>query len=309
MLRYLTLLLLFCSCQAKSPIVSLAPTKKSSQPRIAITIDDLPWVGTLAPGDDKTSATKRLLQVLREYQVPAFGFVTCGRIKDGDEEVLHLWQQAGFELGNHSTAHQAIDHLTLDAWFEDVSACHQKLRELTKEPVRYFRYPFLRMGKTFELRDAGLQRLTALQYQIGHVSVDTSDWLLNTAYEDALRANDQERAREVATAYQAHMLAAVHHYQEVAKQKQGRDIQHILLLHANAIEADHLSEVLAALQAEGFQFISLEEALKDPVYREKDEYAGAWGVSWLNRLAPRQPDVAYWDKEQIQKISQQFGIK
>lgn len=304
MLRFLVLGLLLVSCGTKPSLVSSAPPKKSDRPRIAITIDDLPWAGALASGEDRASATKRLIRTLQAHQVPAFGFVICGRIKDGDEEVLRLWQQAGFELGNHSSEHKALDKMTLEAWFDDVSACDQRLREITKGPVRYFRYPYLRMGKTVELREASLQKLAALSYQVGHVSVDTSDWLLNTAYE---KATNQA---EVAAAYQEHILAAVHHYQEVAKQKVGRDVAHILLLHANQLESEHLDGVLTALETEGFVFISLEEALKDPVYQAKDEYAGVWGVSWLNRIAPLTlPDVAYWDKAQIEQISKRFGLE
>jgi hypothetical protein len=38
--------------------------------------------------------------------------------------------------------------------------------------------------------------------------------------------------------------------------------------------------------ARGWQFISLQEALTDPVYALPDSYAGTCGCSWLARIYP-----------------------
>ena len=35
----------------------------------------------------------------------------------------------------------------------------------------------------------------------------------------------------------------------------------------------------------GYNFISLEEALTDPVYMKEENYVGNWGFSWINRWA------------------------
>lgn len=35
----------------------------------------------------------------------------------------------------------------------------------------------------------------------------------------------------------------------------------------------------------GYQFVPLEEALKDKVYRQPEEFKGKWGISWLMRWA------------------------
>ena len=95
-----------------------------------------------------------------------------------------------------------------------------------------------------------------------------------------------------------HIVAATRHTREVARRKLGRDVDHILLLHASTLVADNLDAVLSALEAQGFEFISLEEALRDPVYQRPDSYLGSKGVSWLYRIDPlSEADVAWDDAE------------
>jgi peptidoglycan/xylan/chitin deacetylase (PgdA/CDA1 family) len=284
--------LVFFTCAKPGPN---PPTKSMTTPesapvkQIAITIDDLPWAGGLLPNDTREAATKRLLATLTKYNTRAFGFVTCKNISEG-EELLSLWLQAGFSLGNHTQSHRAIDNMPLDEWLTDVTICEEKITAITKTKPVWFRYPQLRMGKTIELRDQGREALSKMGYKIAHVTVDTSEWLLTNAYQKAL-------------------MAAVHHYEEVAQEKLGRSMPQVLLLHANALAADHLGVVLDALQREGYEFISFEEAMNDPAYELSDDYAGVWGVSWLNRIAPVAVDAAEWDKQEIAKIKARFGIE
>ncbi|MBN1424198.1 polysaccharide deacetylase family protein, partial [Candidatus Fermentibacteria bacterium] len=73
-------------------------------PRLAITIDDLPFVNAVKPGDSRIEATGRILSSLTAHDVPATGFVVCDRI-GGQEEILQRWMDAGMELGNHSCSH------------------------------------------------------------------------------------------------------------------------------------------------------------------------------------------------------------
>jgi hypothetical protein len=63
----------------------------------------------------------------------------------------------------------------------------------------------------------------------------------------------------------------------------GRDIPQILLTHVNRLNADALPELLAWLQKRGYRFITLDQALGDPVYATPDLYVGTNGPSWLHR--------------------------
>jgi peptidoglycan-N-acetylglucosamine deacetylase len=66
------------------------------------------------------------------------------------------------------------------------------------------------------------------------------------------------------------MAAALTHFTGVAHSVAGRDVAHVLLLHANALAADHLGQVLDDFRARGVVFVTLSEALSDPIYGRDD---------------------------------------
>jgi len=50
-----------------------------------------------------------------------------------------------------------------------------------------------------------------------------------------------------------------------------------------ALNADWLGEILDWLEVRGYQFVSLDEALKHPAYQREDRYDGPAGITWLHR--------------------------
>ncbi|WP_284100029.1 polysaccharide deacetylase family protein [Parachitinimonas caeni] len=89
-----------------------------------------------------------------------------------------------------------------------------------------------------------------------------------------------------------------------------RQIAQILLIHANRLNADSLDKTLSRLRARGNRFVTLEQALQDPAYRQKDRASRQFGPSWLARWARvqgkklsvyGQPDPAGWIADQHQR--------
>ncbi|MFA7227983.1 MAG: hypothetical protein WC061_03025, partial [Melioribacteraceae bacterium] len=68
----------------------------------------------------------------------------------------------------------------------------------------------------------------------------------------------------------------------------GRNINHILLVHANTLNADYFDKLCGMLRSAGYEFIALDEALKDEAYKSDDKFTGAGGISWLHRWAVTQ---------------------
>ena len=81
---------------------------------IAVTIDDLPWIGP-PRGDFSLAATDRLLEGLISRGVEATGFVNCDRAEDRDP-ILQRWLDAGMPLGNHSAGHKDLNSADLAEW-------------------------------------------------------------------------------------------------------------------------------------------------------------------------------------------------
>lgn len=285
-------LLLAAGC-AQQPVPKLSPhvshastavVAKTEAPsvtlRVAITLDDLG--GTEASVEPALS--QHILSSLHGAGAPVAVFVNCKAIT-GD--ALSLWQQAGATVGNHTRTHLSLDAAGADeTWWQDVASCDREMRGFLGHSVRYFRFPYLRYGRTVETRDAAARKLSSLGYEIAHVTAATSEWLIADYYETAVTKQDSALRDELANFYVEHMLESLQAARQLAQQKTGRDVAQITLAHVNRLAGDHLSDVLAAFKARGWQFVSLQEALSDPVYAQRDAYAGPCGCSWLARIEP-----------------------
>ena len=58
----------------------------------------------------------------------------------------------------------------------------------------------------------------------------------------------------------------------------------ILLIHCNELNSLTLRDSIARLRKRGYEFITLDEAMRDPAYERPDTFAGPGG-SWLSRTA------------------------
>lgn len=273
------LLALACAHTATPPAASPPPL------RLAVTIDDLPFVGQAPPGSSRLAVTHRLLATLTARTIPAVGFVVCAGI-DPAEPILAAWHGAGMELANHSHSHWDLNRRDPAEWLADVRRCHDTLAaSYGPAAVRYFRFPFLHVGATPAHRAEVKTALTRLGTTIAPVTIDNADYVAAAAYGRAVQRGDQATQDRIAKIYVEHMLAAVTAFERLARNVVGRPIPHILLVHANLLAADHLATVLDALTARGAQFIPLSEALADPIYAAPYEAINPTG-SWLYHLRP-----------------------
>ena len=284
-----------------------AVTGAAADQRIAVTIDDLPWNGATSPGESVTEATRRLLSTLVSRGVPAVGFVNCARTS-ADDPLLREWRRLGMELGNHGSHHLNLDLVDAAAWVEDARSCRRTLASALDGPDRFFRFPYLHQGATEARRETAAEGLRGMGYSTAHVTIDNSEWILADAYGRALTAGESRRREAIATTYVEHMSAALEHFTAVARSVAGRDVAHVLLVHANSLAADHLGRVLDDFRARGVVFVTLSEALADPIYSQTDRYTGRKGLSWLYRIDPEGTRAAQmWDEEQAARIEQRYG--
>lgn len=277
-----------------------------SGPRVAITFDDLPWNGRGYSDAEIESLTDTLLATLVARGVRATGFVTCRGIREG-ARYLEKWIAAGMELGNHSASHLDLNTTPVNDWLEDVRICDGRVREVVagRQPVRWFRYPMLHQGDERSVRDSVARTLERWGYANAHVTIDNSEWLLARAYDLAMQAGDEFEAETIVEAYLAHLREAADHFRTVAREKFGREVDHVLLLHANAIAARHIGDVVDDLEADGFTIAPLDEVLADPMYARVDEYVGPTGLSWIYRAAPLSPTDP-WDDITEAALSERF---
>ncbi len=290
------LLHVFCISALIAPSVARAQAVGSSSARaVAVTFDDLPVV-SVEPRNIKTyrEVTTKLLGSIASHNVPAIGFVNERKLlNDGvrDEArvaLLRMWTDAGLELGNHSFSHHDLHSTPLATFQEDVVRGETETRALLQKSgwkLRYFRHPFLHTGRDIETKHAFEKFLAGRGYQIHPVTIDNMDWLYGKIYNDANRADDEERMQRVASEYVPYMEKMMEFYEQLSRDVLGYEVPQVLMLTGNALNAEKLDDLVAMLKRRGYTFITLEEALKDPAYSQPDTYTGPTGISWLQRWA------------------------
>lgn len=129
-----------------------------------------------------------------------------------------------------------------------------------------YRFPYLKEGDTAEKRDGMRTWLAHREYQSGAVTIDTSDWY----YDKRLREWSEKNPGKPPTAFREpyidHLLDRAATYSGLAKEVVGRDIDHVMLLHTNRINAYFISDVIARFRAAGWEIIEPDTAYRDPVY-------------------------------------------
>ncbi len=273
------------------------PPTPAAHRAVAVTFDDLPATPAGMVANDVaslTDVTRRLLNAIRRYGVPAVGFVNEGKLsleeaRPGDVEgrtaVLRMWLDAGLELGNHTYSHRDLNTMPLEQFEADVLRGEAVTRGLMKakgRTLRYFRHPFLHVGSELRTRRAFEAFLDRHGYTVAPVTVDNDDFVYAAAYAEALRRGDAASAARIADDYLRYMDEVFSFFEDVSRRVVGREIRQVLLLHANALNADRFGAVAEALTRRGYRFVSLAEALEDPAYRLPDEFVGAPGNSWFN---------------------------
>lgn len=299
----LALLLLATGLPGAGPAPAFGQDSETAAGRVAVTVDDVPWVGARPP-DGIVGGTRRLLAALAARDVPATGFVVCDRMTP-DASIVRRWMDAGMTIGSHSAAHRDLN-AGRDPWLADVRRCDERLAGLTGSRGGFFRFPYLHQGDDRGTRDAVAAELRRMGYRTAHVTIDNSEWVLAAAYGRALSRGDEARMQRIGDAYVAHMVEAARHFREAAREKFGRPIAHVLLVHANALNADWLGAVLDAYVREGVEFVDLAEALDDPVYDRPDAYVGPRGLSWVYRAEPLSPTDP-WDEAAEAELRARFA--
>jgi peptidoglycan/xylan/chitin deacetylase (PgdA/CDA1 family) len=259
--------------------------------KIAVTFDDVPLGGPSLPIERMEAVNDALVGSLKNAGVPAVGFVNESKLYQ-DREVdrrialLKAWLDAGLELGNHSFSHPSLHHVPVDEWLEDVARGETVTRMLLAQrdrQLRFFRHPFLRTGLTQDVKEAAESALAARGYTVAPVTIENWDYLYNVLYSDAKSRADTAGMKQVAQDYLDFTEAMFEFFEGASRQLLGRQIRHVLLLHANEINAGIMGDLLELARARGYEFVTLDEALRDEAYGFEDGYAGPAGVSWIFR--------------------------
>lgn len=252
-------------------IVSLFTFSNAYSLDVAITVDDLPGVGSLPKGVSRLDVENQMLAVFKKHNLQGvYGMVIGGEVADNPEgeAVIKQWIAAGDNLGNHTYTHHDLATVSADFYIADIQKTDQLLSQYKLNATyKYFRYPYLSEGNTPEKRESVRAYLFSQGYQIAPVTVNFSDYLWNAPY---ARCMEQHNAPAIAWLRQTYIDQALDalsdaHYS--SDKLFHRDISNILLIHLGPFDADVLDDVLTAYEKQGVHFINLSQAMSDPAIK------------------------------------------
>jgi peptidoglycan/xylan/chitin deacetylase (PgdA/CDA1 family) len=305
------LLLLFAFTQAL-PAAAQAPSTRLRE--IAVTFDDLPLVtGRPTSIEEQERIMTSLVGVLSRRRIAAIGFVNEDKLQENGRPdprrvgLLRQWTRAGLELGNHTYSHLDLHRVSAEQFRDDIlrgeAVTRNLLGETGKKP-RFFRHPFLHTGRDTITRRDIASFLDDHGYRVAPVTIDNYDYVFARAYDKAIAARDTSLQRRVRDEYLGYMDRILMYYEKQSIALLGRNIPHVLLLHANTLNARSFDMLAGAYEKRGYRFVALDYALQDPAYAMADMYVGDAGITWLHRWAMTQgrrgavfagePEVPKW---------------
>lgn len=302
---------------AAALIIPLGSGLAAQTHSVALTIDDLPFVATddtrpMLPMDAKAAeaANHKLLLALARSHVPVTGFVIQKNVENlglsSGTEILRMWIQNGLDLGNHTYAHPDFDSLTVEQFEDQIIRGETTFVPLMKEVSRkpeFFRFPFNHTGDTKEKHDALAAFLAQRGYRLAPCTIETSDWMFNSAYERMLARHDHASATRLRAEYLAFTSAQIDYFIGLNTQVLGYEPPEIMLIHDNQLNSDVIGKLLALFEKKHYRWVSLSEAESDPVYRSPDslvtKYGPMWGYRWARERGVKvdgslEPEPPQW---------------
>ncbi len=294
-LKYILTLLLIVflatDITAQSKTKSNIQSKKKSG-QICITFDDLP-VSISFNEFDRDSINKQILHVLKKYKVKAAGFVVGSRLKES-YDIIGKWLNGGHRMGNQTFSNLDYNSHEINSFLEDVVQGSDILEPMLSgfgQKPRFFRFPYLHYGDNEEKKRRAAAFFKKYEIKVVPATVVVEDYLYNLQLEKTKGKLDSTKYNSLLNEYVNHVLDEIENSELLSYQVLGRNCRHILMLRANQLNAIFLDELLQAIKDSGYEFISLDKALRDKLYQEPEAYLGMRGVSYLEMIIESDPDL------------------
>jgi peptidoglycan/xylan/chitin deacetylase (PgdA/CDA1 family) len=193
------------------------------------------------------------------------------------------WSKQGHVVGNHTYSHPYYPNTEFGRFSEDVVKAE---RVLEKAPTyaKLFRFPYLKEGDTAEQRDRMRAFLGERGYRNGHVTIDASDWYVDSRLRARVEADPRASLTPYRDYYLDHVWDRAQYYDGLARRVLGRTVKHTLLVHHNVLNALYLGDLIAMFGRKGWRVVDAAEAFADPVFRAEPKIAPA-GESLVWALA------------------------
>lgn len=251
--------------------------------RVALTADDAPSIAA-GPGGVRFDPARldRLREVLQAQGVAHCVAFAIGALAEGHEAALGRWLAAGYELGNHTHEHLAASRTPVAAYLESVRRCDALLAAagaFAGGRRRWFRYPYLDRGADPRARAAIAEGVRALGYEPVHATIDSFDHAYEAAWAQAQADGDGRRSQAVGARFERAARASLRRAERlVGAAAAGRPSAHIAFFHFGGVCEERLAPLLAHWRARGAEWISVADAIGEPLHCAYDADPACTGL-------------------------------
>lgn len=231
--------------------------------QVAITIDDLPFVGSANHHPGKLQRERerflKIMEALQQKQAPATGFVIAGSIEKDQWSLLEQFKNAGFAIGNHTYSHPSLNSTSAESYIQNIHKADKILAPIMSTP-KYFRYPYLAESSGLKKQQV-YDYLQANGYTIAPVTIDSKDFRFN---DQLFRIPYRQRPSRLPSLKKRYLAYMWQQTQRAERQnlKKGEASQQILLIHANLINAHAMRDIIDMYREHGYTIVSLETIMK-----------------------------------------------
>ncbi|MDE3741112.1 polysaccharide deacetylase family protein [Maribacter polysaccharolyticus] len=283
--------------QIITTLILLVTIQVFSQSKVSFTFDD----GALGNRPNYTfdEWNGMLLKKLKDANIEAMLFVT-GNDKTGakGKKLLEGWNNDGHKIANHTFSHSNYSAITTTiADFESDFIKNDKVIESYSNYSRFFRFPYLKEGNTKEKVDAFRSFLKSRNYKNGFVTIDASDWYIDSRLVKRLRDNPNADKSDFREFYLSHIWRRAQFYEKLSLELNGRHIKHTLLLHHNLAAALFIDDLIKMFKDKGWEIVSATVAYEDPVYKTETNFAGESLIYALAKDSGQYKDILRYPAE------------
>lgn len=284
---------------------------RKEKPSISFTFDDGDTLNYA--GYDLKKWNEMILTALQKNNLKTIFFVTGkNKLTEKGQYVLQSWDDEGHTIGNHTFSH--INYSSNKTSIEQFKWELLKTDTIISNYKNYkkiFRFPYLKEGDTEEKIEGFKSFLNEHDYINGKVSIDASDWYINSRLVKRLVKDPRSDISGLRKYYLDHLLSRANFYDSLAYQVEGRHVKHVLLLHHNLAAALFLEDLIKHFKANGWNVISATDVYLDEIYKKAPKTIPAgesivWALAKqtgkFEKVLRYPPEDGIYEKESMDKL-------
>jgi len=262
--------------------------------KAALTLDDLPrWPHDAYPdGYRPRSVCDALISGLEHHGITGvYAFANSKPLAEDTslQAILDTWVAAGHHIGNHTHSHTLISETDAEGYIREIDLAHRHLGPwLRKAPALYFRHTLNLWGETEEKLSRVREHIAILGYKIAEVTSWLYEWDWDRAFRACLAKGDEAGIRFLQESFIDYVPKQLAYDREGSQALFGRDIPHVILIHAVPFLGTVMEDFLDALKKHGVVFTPLEEIADDPLYRRAATFTCPKFLNYWRKLRWRE---------------------